>query len=531
MDEELKSVNTISDITLKDYKVKPLFKKKSSDIIVAVCLTILSIFGVSALFWDELSLGYAIVFDLAIVLTSVFLIKKGEKPSLSFILSGLLSLICSWSFFITSNPAIKAIMLFATAIAAVIWLSAVSGKEYKPGDYNLIIYFFAAIYRTFNNIASIFKSLFSKDESRSKTTFNILIGIACAIPAVLIIIPILSHADDAFDSLIGYLFDDYFTLIQKVILGLGASVLVISLTFSLKYDDKSYSYRDLSIKLNNATASAFLCVLCLVYAAYLFSQLAYFFSAFSSILPANYKLTYAEYARRGFFELCIISVINLVFIFSTIFLSEKKDGKLTIATKLPSIFIIVFTFIIIVTALSKMVMYINAYGCTVLRLSTSAFMIWLFILFVCILVRIFKSRFDIMKIGLVFALIILAVLGIGNINSQIAKYNYSAYKDGKIKMDVEYMADIGDEGIPYLYKLTKDKDADIAKSARTELSYKYYDYYYADGSDIKNVKFSKLKKTGDGVFKYTIARQKAYKTLEKYAKEQKGKVFVTEEIN
>lgn len=136
-----------------------------------------------------------------------------------------------------------------------------------------------------------------------------------------------------------------------------------------------------------------------------------------------------------------------------------------------------------------------------------------------------------MKIGLVFALIILAVLGIGNINAQIAKYNYSAYKDGKIKMDVEYMADIGDEGIPYLYKLTKDKDADIAKSARTELSYKYYDYYYADGSDIKNVKFSKLKKTGDGVFKYTIARQKAYKTLEKYAKEQKGKVFVTEEIN
>ena len=525
MNEENYELSGAPSTLLKDYTVTPLFEKRGVDIIIAAALVLLSISGVSALFWGNLSLGYTLVFIPAVIIISAFLIRRGKKPDFTFTVCGVMSVICSVSFSVTSNVAVKVISLFATAIAAVIWFTHVSGKEYEGADHSLILYFFTTVYRAASDLPGIFKSLFAKGKSESKTVSKILIGIVCAVPAVLIIVPILANADDAFNALITGIFDDYFTLIQKTVLGLGLSVFAIALVFSLKYNDTPYKDRELKLKANSISLSAFLCVLCFVYLVYLFSQLAYFFSAFSSILPKGYRFTYAQYARRGFFELCVISVINLLFIFAAVLISEKKSGKIPLSVKLPAAFIALFTFAIIFTAISKMVMYIGVYGCTVLRICTSAFMIWLFILFVCLFIRIFAKRFDVLKCGLIFALLILAVLGIGNVNAQIARYNYNAYKEGKIKMDVVYISKLGDEGIPYLYKLTKDKDEETAYRAKTELSGKYYIYYSSDKGDIKGQKFSSLKKTDGEFSKYTPAKHEAYKILEKYAKENKGKLI------
>ena len=199
--------------------------------------------------------------------------------------------------------------------------------------------------------------------------------------------------------------------------------------------------------------------------------------------------------------------------------------------KLPSAFIVLFTFVIIFTALSKMVMYIDAYGCTVLRVCTSAFMIWMVIVFVCVFIRLFAKRFDILKVGLAFALIILAVLGIGNVNAQIAKYNYGAYTSGKLEIDVKYMGQLGAEGIPYLYKLSKNKDSEIADAAKEELSDAYYSYYVFSETEITDInsykEFSKLKKRYKNIGAYSLPKARAYKILDRYAKEQNGNIYFT----
>lgn len=520
---------------LKSYTVKPLFTRKPADAIMALCLAIISIFGVSALFWDELRLGYTIVFDLSVIIISAFLMKKGQEPRPAFLICGVLSIICSWSFAVTSAEAVKVVTLFATALSAVIWFASVSGKEYKKGDFSLIAYALQTVYRAFSDITGVFKGLFSKSENKSKTVSNILIGVACAIPAVLIIVPLLARADAAFGTIVYGLFDDYFTLLQKIILGLGASVFLITGVFSLKYNNQTDERKELGVKANTASLSAFLCVLCSVYLVYLFSQLAYFFSAFSNILPKGYKFTYAGYARRGFFELCIISLINLLIIFAAVLLADKKDGKIPLAVRLPAAFTVLFTMVIIATAISKMVMYISAYSLTVLRVLTSAFMIWMGVLFIFLFLRLFSKRSDILTVGLIFALIILAVLGLGNVNRQIAMYNYNAYISGKTdkRIDVEYIAELGDEGIPYLYNLANDKNEDVATRAKLELSYKYNVYYKLGKKSLEDIdsynKFEKLEKTWQSIGKYSLAKSKAYTVLEKYAKEQDGKVYMDAE--
>ena len=49
-----------------------------------------------------------------------------------------------------------------------------------------------------------------------------------------------------------------------------------------------------------------------VYLLFIGLQARYLFSAFFGILPEAY--TYAQYARQGFFELCVIALLNASFL-------------------------------------------------------------------------------------------------------------------------------------------------------------------------------------------------------------------------
>ena len=110
------------------------------------------------------------------------------------------------------------------------------------------------------------------------------------------------------------------------------------------------------------------------------SQAGYFLSAFTNSLPEGF--TYADYARRGFFELFAIALINLgVTCFMSLF-SKKAGREKPFALKFYSVMISVFTLILIATAMSKMIMYINRYGLTALRFYTSWFMVLLAMIFV-----------------------------------------------------------------------------------------------------------------------------------------------------
>ena len=486
-----------NEVTLKNYTVKPLFDRKPSDLVMAAVLILLSIFGVSAVFWDGIALGYTIVYLLFFACVWIFLKNKAQKPNLAFTVCGALSAVCSLSFCVTSNMFLKSVILIVTAVSALLFFASLSGRQYQKSDTGFIEYGLDIIIKIFGDLSAVAKSFFAKKDKKSKVFISVIIGVACALPALIVIIPLLLKSDEAFYSLIHSLFDDLTTTIQKTIFGVAVSVFVIGAVFSIKYNTEESQKTALSIKANNISILSFLCVLSLVYIVYLFSQLAYFFSAFSSILPENYEFTYSEYARRGFFELCVISAINLLIVFVVSVISNKTKKKIPLLLRVPCTFIISFTLIIIFTAFSKMVMYINAYGFTVKRVLVSAFMIWMAVLFITLIIRIFTNKPDVLIIGLLTALIILSVLGIGNVNAQVAKYNYNAYRGGNIKMDVEYMSELGDEGVPYLYKLSKSSDKGISKQAKKELSHKKDEY----------------KKS---IFNYSYSYYKAKKVLNRY---------------
>lgn len=107
-----------------------------------------------------------------------------------------------------------------------------------------------------------------------------------------------------------------------------------------------------------------LSLFCLIYGLYILLQASYFFGAFTGKLPVGF--TFAEYARQGFFELCMILALNL-----GIFIVIRKVCLVEIQVA-KGLFVCLLIFmgesmIFVITAFSKLLFYIEAYGFTTLR--------------------------------------------------------------------------------------------------------------------------------------------------------------------
>lgn len=299
----------------------------------------------------------------------------------------------------------------------------------------------------------------------------VLIGILCAIPALLVLVPLLIGADAAFESLLQHTVLDHLgDAFISLLLGFALFVLLFCRLYSLRYTapQKAAPAATERRGADAAAVNAFLGVICGLYLLYLFAQLAYFVSAFAGILPENY--TVAQYARRGFFEMCAISLINLLIAALTLLISRRQEGRAPLSTRLLLLFVLLFSIGMVATALSKMVLYIGSFGMTRLRLLTGLFMLMLagMLLFVCI--RLFRPRFAYMRAGI----IVIALLGLlaayADVDTVIARYNVRAWQAGTLKqMDVEALAELSDGAVPYLFELYNSRDKAIAARAAEAL--------------------------------------------------------------
>ena len=218
---------------------------------------------------------------------------------------------------------------------------------------------------------------------------------------------------------------------------------------------------------------------------------------------------------KVFFEMCMIAFINLSLVFLALLFTKKKEGAVSPWVKGITTFIGAFTLLIIATALSKMVLYIDTYGMTVLRITTSAFMVFTATLFISVILRIYCSKINIVKTALVSAGILMILLGTVNVNGLCAKYNYHRYVNNpSLGIDTQALYGLGDEGIPYLVALAQN-DPDYGREAMTYLSNAYlYDYFedmkYKDTFTLEELKENRKWKAF-GYF--SIPKQRAYNSL------------------
>lgn len=497
------------------YQPKPLFELAKGDTAFAICSAVVSIFMAIFGIFGGFALGYLISFVLIAALFTVYFAKQGKINAFS-ITGGLLSLGNAAVFICTTNGSVR---FFAVIISFLLLLVSFNGviNGATIGNRNTFGVFYSAA-STVSNVAVSLKSLFSGRDGQKKTAGKVMIGLACAVPVLVVVVPLLISSDDAFKGLIENIFSNTFENILKAVFGILLSFFVISYGFSLKTGRISKIKESKFAGIESVYIIAFLSAIGVCYLLYLFSQLAYFFSAFGGFLPEDYS--YSEYARKGFFQMCVIAVINLGIIFLAIFLSKKPNGKVCHGIKALTTFIAVFTLVIISTAISKMVLYINEYGMTVLRITTSAFMLFLAALVITVILRIYIVKINIVKTALIAAGVVVMLLGVSNVNAVCAKYNYDNFINGKLKsIDVEAMYNLGDEGIPYITQLAYSENGVISREAKECLAQAYiYDYFDGTGYDAQDFSIDDLTKNqkDKGFERFSIPKAAAYSELYEY---------------
>ena len=493
------------------------FDLEKRDIVFSVFAAVSCVFTAIFGLFGNFALGLMLS---ALLLIGVLLIylKSGNKFSIIAVVCGVFAVSGTVSFITTSNGSVRFFTAVETLLLCLVLFDSFVNRESGNSTVSRIL---SAIYSAILNIPIALKSLFSKNDGKQNTLSKVLIGVLCAVPALLIIIPLLASSDTAFNGMINAIIGSSIPTAAKTILGLLFSTAVISYGFTIRKNRLNYVTVPETKGIENIYIISFLSAVSLAYLLYLVSQLAYFFSAFNSILPAGYKFTVSEYARRGFFELCVIAVINFLIVFSGILLCSKS-GALGAAIKALCTFISVFTLVISATAISKMVLYINSFGMTILRLTTSSFIVFLSIVFISLLLRIYISKIKVMKTALFTAAVVLLILGTVNVNGVAAKYNYNRYIDGTLPtIDISAMADLGDEGVPYLTKLAESDRYIVSKSAKKYLkTYYTTKYFNCTEKEIDDGLSQEIldsnKKYGEPQF-FSIPRYKAYRALYEYA--------------
>src|SRR5439155_15568837 len=103
-------------------------------------------------------------------------------------------------------------------------------------------------------------------------------------------------------------------------------------------------------------------------------------------------LTYAEYARHGFFELVTVSALVLPVLLATHWqLKKEKRGHDWLFRLLAGVLVLQL-FVVMASAMQRMLIYHVAYGMTELRFYTTAFMGWLAIVWVWFLATVLRGQ-------------------------------------------------------------------------------------------------------------------------------------------
>lgn len=131
-------------------------------------------------------------------------------------------------------------------------------------------------------------------------------------------------------------------------------------------------------------------IISVIYVMYCMVQIIYLFGRFKIGLP--YGVTYAEYARGGFWELLFVSIINFIMVLLCMYLFFDNAALKLILTVISGC-----TFIMLLSAAYRMILYVGVYHLTFLRILVLWFLGVLAFIMSGVIVSMYKREFPLFK--------------------------------------------------------------------------------------------------------------------------------------
>ena len=199
-----------------------------------------------------------------------------------------------------------------------------------------------------------------------------------------------------------------------------------------------------------------------LFAIFVAVQARYFFGG-RALVQAREHLSYATYARHGFFELVAVSALVLVVIVGANALVRSRIVRALSAA------LVALELVVAVSALQRLRLYEQQFGLTELRVWTTGVVLWLMCVFVWLCLTTLRGRGRFAVGALVLGFAATAALNVLSPDALIARTNLS-----RPHVDTAYLARLSDDAVPTLLSrlpsLRPDLRADLARRllARSE---------------------------------------------------------------
>ncbi|MQY15349.1 hypothetical protein SRB5_55280 [Streptomyces sp. RB5] len=192
-----------------------------------------------------------------------------------------------------------------------------------------------------------------------------------------------------------------------------------------------------------------LAVLNVLFAVFIGVQLVVLFGGYDTVLRET-GLTYAEYARQGFWQLLWVTLLVLVVVALALRWAPRSGHRDRVLVRGVLGTLCVLTLVVVVSALRRMDLYVEAYGLTRLRISVFSVEVWLGLVIVMIMAAgVFGARWLPRAVAGSAAAAVLA-FGLVNPDAMIAERNTHLADRG---IDTDYLSQLSADAVPVLDRL------------------------------------------------------------------------------
>ncbi|TAM81432.1 MAG: DUF4173 domain-containing protein [Acidobacteria bacterium] len=325
---------------------------------------------------------------------------------------------------------------------------------------SLFHYFAAAVaagaYTALGLFALVFGDIEWKEisrENRGRPVLAVGRGVALAVPPLLVFGVLLMSADVVFDNLVRStfhinlprLFVHAFVIFfcGWIVAGWLRSLLISNAV------PQQPSELPRLFSLGITEVGIVLGLLDLLFLAFVAVQVRYLFGG-ASLVGITPGLSYAEYARHGFFELVAVAALVLPLLLAAHWLLRQENPQHARLFRGLAGVQIVLLFVIMASALERMRLYTDQFGLTEQRLYATAFMAWLAVVFVWFAFTVLRGRRERFAFGAMLAgFALIGVLHVVSPDALIARINVERALEGR-RFDAGYVVGLSADAVPAL---------------------------------------------------------------------------------
>ena len=415
----------------------------------------------SILFWDkEIGLS-ALLFAIPLIYVTIKILE-GKTENKKALLLSIPIILLSSTYFIFNNELFNALNIVIIPLLYIIMMMLATTKELKIKS--IIFKILAIIIEPFNYFGEVIvelknKILPAKEEKQEKREKkNIIKATILTGLIVIIVLILLGTADSEFASLSLDILDAIINLsLPSLVIRIGVIIILFFYisSFFINILSKGNGLNEINneeenSKKENLTINMILTTLNVIYLIFCVTQ--------TKQLLNIENVIYSEFARKGFFQLMVVTLINLLVILKATSKDLKETEKQAKYKKTMCIVMIIFTFILIILSFTKMNLYIEQYGDTRLRLLVKFTLLTETILLIPTSMYIMSSKVNLVKTYLIIITTMYCIINFANIDNLIAKRNVQRFEEtGKI--DIWYLTGELDKAtvLEQVYKLKSIK--------------------------------------------------------------------------